>query len=331
MRTPARVGERSCGGDATGERFCRGDATSGGIGNSRGWTREGEREERRTRREEVAARGEPGAAVEGGKQTRGEDGAENREVSRRSSPRRRRRDVMRRSRALVICDARDDAAAACCARDSYERLVFIICIKMANDALSLIGQLGVPLRAHRRSARRLSSLRRYDAPVSGRYPRARRVRNDGGNDVGGSRGASRRSRAREPRAARVSRARAVRAPVVRPPARVSSTRVGASSSGGAPAPPSAPAPGFTEPYSFFDLASAEFPDDWRSPTARVVHRDSPLDIALMAWFSRKIATAIDAPVPPTSPTTSSSPCVSSRCAGATSTASATSPSASCVR
>lgn len=100
-----------------------------------------------------------------------------------------------------------------------------------------------------------------------------------------------------PRAARVSRARAVRAPVVRPPARVWSTRVGASSSGGAPAPPSAPAPGFTEPYSFFDLASAEFPDDWRSPTARVVHRDSPLDIALMAWFSRKIATAIDAPVP----------------------------------
>ena len=100
-----------------------------------------------------------------------------------------------------------------------------------------------------------------------------------------------------PRAARVSRARAVRAPVVRPPARVSSTRVGASSSGGAPASPPDPAPGFTEPYSFFDLASAEFPDDWRSPTARVVHRDSPLDIALMAWFSRKIATAIDAPVP----------------------------------
>ena len=100
-----------------------------------------------------------------------------------------------------------------------------------------------------------------------------------------------------PSAARVSRARAVRAPVVRPPARVSSTRVGASSSGGAPASPPDPAPGFTEPYSFFDLASAEFPDDWRSPTARVVHRDSPLDIALMAWFSRKIATAIEAPVP----------------------------------
>ena len=39
--------------------------------------------------------------------------------------------------------------------------------------------------------------------------------------------------------------------------------------------------GFTEPYSFFNLAAAEFPDDWKSPTARVSYTDSPLDLALM--------------------------------------------------
>ena len=52
-----------------------------------------------------------------------------------------------------------------------------------------------------------------------------------------------------------------------------------------------------EPYSFFNLATAEFPSDWTSPTARVSYRDSPLDLALMAWFMRKIAMAIDTPMP----------------------------------
>jgi len=53
----------------------------------------------------------------------------------------------------------------------------------------------------------------------------------------------------------------------------------------------------TEPYSFFNLATAEFPSDWTSPTARVSYNDSPLDLALMAWFMRKIAMAIDTPMP----------------------------------
>ena len=53
----------------------------------------------------------------------------------------------------------------------------------------------------------------------------------------------------------------------------------------------------TEPYSFFNLAAAEFPSDWTSPTARVSSTDSPLDLALMAWFMRKIAMAIDTPMP----------------------------------
>ena len=53
----------------------------------------------------------------------------------------------------------------------------------------------------------------------------------------------------------------------------------------------------TEPYSFFNLAAAEFPSDWTSPTARVSYTDSPLDLALMAWFMRKIAMAIDTPMP----------------------------------
>ena len=51
--------------------------------------------------------------------------------------------------------------------------------------------------------------------------------------------------------------------------------------------PGEPRPGFTESYSFFNLATAEFPDDWRGPTARVRLRGSPLDVALMAWFSRR--------------------------------------------
>ena len=68
----------------------------------------------------------------------------------------------------------------------------------------------------------------------------------------------------------------------------------AASGGGAAAQTEA---GFTEPYSFFNLAKAEFPDDWTSPTARVRYEDSPLDLALMAWFMRKIAMAIDTPMP----------------------------------
>ena len=53
----------------------------------------------------------------------------------------------------------------------------------------------------------------------------------------------------------------------------------------------------TEPYSFFNLATAEFPDDWGNARAKVRYDDSPLDLALMAWFSRKIAAAIDVRLP----------------------------------
>jgi hypothetical protein len=60
-----------------------------------------------------------------------------------------------------------------------------------------------------------------------------------------------------------------------------------------------PDPAFTEPYSFLNLARAEFPDGWKSPAARVQFSDSPLDLALMAWFMRKIAMAIDTPMPGT--------------------------------
>lgn len=54
---------------------------------------------------------------------------------------------------------------------------------------------------------------------------------------------------------------------------------------------------FTEPYSFFNLATAEFPEDWGNGTAKVRYQDSQLDLALMAWFSRKIAMAIKVPPP----------------------------------
>lgn len=58
------------------------------------------------------------------------------------------------------------------------------------------------------------------------------------------------------------------------------------SGGGAVSPASSssepPVPGFTESYSFFNLAAAEFPNDWKSPAARVSYSDSPLDLALMA-------------------------------------------------
>jgi hypothetical protein len=57
-------------------------------------------------------------------------------------------------------------------------------------------------------------------------------------------------------------------------------------------PPEPPRPGFSEKYSFLNLASAEFPEDWGEPGAKVRYEDSPLDLALMAWFSRKIAMAI---------------------------------------
>ena len=70
-----------------------------------------------------------------------------------------------------------------------------------------------------------------------------------------------------------------------------------SSAGAGSASIEPPRPGFTEPYSFFNLASAEFPDDWGNATAKVTYEDSPLDLALMAWFSRKIAAAIDVPPP----------------------------------
>lgn len=58
------------------------------------------------------------------------------------------------------------------------------------------------------------------------------------------------------------------------------------SGGGAVSPTSSssepPVPGFTESYSFFNLAAAEFPNGWQSPAARVSYSDSPLDLALMA-------------------------------------------------
>jgi hypothetical protein len=73
-------------------------------------------------------------------------------------------------------------------------------------------------------------------------------------------------------------------------------RASSSSGAGSIEPPRA---GFTEPYSFFNLATAEFPDDWGNATAKVRYDDSVLDLALMAWFSRKIATAIDVPPPET--------------------------------
>ena len=53
----------------------------------------------------------------------------------------------------------------------------------------------------------------------------------------------------------------------------------------------------TESYSFFDLARAEFPENWRDPAARVSYADSALDLALMGWFATRIARAIDAPRP----------------------------------
>ena len=72
------------------------------------------------------------------------------------------------------------------------------------------------------------------------------------------------------------------------------TRASSSADAGSVEPPR---PGFTEPYSFFNLATAEFPDDWGNARAKVLYEDSPLDVALMAWFSRKIAAAIDVPPP----------------------------------
>jgi hypothetical protein len=72
----------------------------------------------------------------------------------------------------------------------------------------------------------------------------------------------------------------------------------ASSSSSSSSSPAAPSEAHAEPYSFFDLATAEFPADWRTPTAKVTYADSPLDLALMAWFMRKIAMAIDAPFSP---------------------------------
>ena len=78
-------------------------------------------------------------------------------------------------------------------------------------------------------------------------------------------------------------------------ARASGPRGGATVSARSSTPDAADA--HAEPYSFFNLATAEFPSDWTSPTARVSYRDSPLDLALMAWFMRKIAMAIDTPMP----------------------------------
>ncbi len=52
-----------------------------------------------------------------------------------------------------------------------------------------------------------------------------------------------------------------------------------------------------EPYSFFNLATAEFPSTWREPRTKVKYTDSALDLAIMAWFMRKIGMAINAPPP----------------------------------
>lgn len=53
----------------------------------------------------------------------------------------------------------------------------------------------------------------------------------------------------------------------------------------------------TEAYSFFNLASAEFPSTWREARTKVKYTDSAFDLAIMAWFMRKIGMAIDAPPP----------------------------------
>ena len=53
----------------------------------------------------------------------------------------------------------------------------------------------------------------------------------------------------------------------------------------------------TESYSFFNLATAEFPSTWREPGTKVKYTDSALDLAIMAWFMRKIGMAINAPPP----------------------------------
>ena len=53
----------------------------------------------------------------------------------------------------------------------------------------------------------------------------------------------------------------------------------------------------TESYSFMNLARAEFPSDWRDPGVKVRYEDSPLDLAIMAWFMRKIGMAIDVQPP----------------------------------
>ena len=94
-----------------------------------------------------------------------------------------------------------------------------------------------------------------------------------------------------------SRATCLDSPTTASPARRGvEARASSSSGAGSIEPPRA---GFTEPYSFFNLATAEFPDDWGNARAKVRYDDSPLDLALMAWFSRKIAAAIDVPPPET--------------------------------
>ena len=104
-----------------------------------------------------------------------------------------------------------------------------------------------------------------------------------------------------PRVLRVPSASRLASARLRRGARCPPPRASAADSSPAPDAGGSPDPGFTESYSFFNLATAEFPDDWRGPTARVTHADSPLDLALMSWFSAKIAGVIDAPYDRASP------------------------------
>jgi hypothetical protein len=94
---------------------------------------------------------------------------------------------------------------------------------------------------------------------------------------------------------------AARAPRVAQSARVTKKRASSSTSHATRASPVAVESGgrgpITESYSFFNLAKAEFPPNWDEPGVKVGYEDSPLDLAIMAWFMRKIGMAIGAPPP----------------------------------
>jgi hypothetical protein len=49
----------------------------------------------------------------------------------------------------------------------------------------------------------------------------------------------------------------------------------------------------TESYSFFNLATAEFPENWNEPSKKILYTDSALDLFIMGWFMRKISMALN--------------------------------------